>query len=97
MGDEDSGTPPTYSAGPASAFQLQRSGHAFNMQDQYNDVSTGFQTQLGFIQSSNFRENHTHANYQWYPKHKFYQSYGSNKSGYRFRSSGRPRLSLFHL
>jgi hypothetical protein len=76
MGDEDSGTPPTYSAGPASAFQLQRSGHAFSMQDNYFDASTGFQTQLGFIQASNFRNNQTHAEYQWFPKNRFYQSFG---------------------
>jgi hypothetical protein len=76
MGDEDSGTPPTYSAGPASAFQLQRSGHAFNMQENYFDASTGFQTQLGFIQSSNFRNNQTHVTYQWFPKNRFYQSFG---------------------
>jgi hypothetical protein len=76
MGDEDSGTPPSYSAGPASAFQLQRSGHAFNMQENFFDASTGFQTQLGFIQASNFRNNQTHATYQWYPKKRFYQSFG---------------------
>ena len=76
MGDEDSGSPPTYSAGPASAFQLQRSGHAFNLQENYFDASTGFETQLGFIQASNFRNNQTHATYQWYPKHRFYQSFG---------------------
>ena len=61
---------------PRQRFQLQRSGHAFNLQDNYVDISTGFQTQLGFIQSSNFRNNHTHATYQWFPKHRFYQSFG---------------------
>ena len=76
MGDEDSGTPPTYAAGPASTLQLQRNGHAFNLSDNYVDVSTGFQTQLGFIQSSNFRNNLMHATYQWFPKHRFYQSFG---------------------
>jgi hypothetical protein len=76
MGDRDSGTPPPYSAGPASTFQLQRSGHAFNIQENYLDVSTGFETQLGFIQSSNFRNNQTHATYQWFPRHRFYQSFG---------------------
>ena len=76
MGDKDSGTPPTYSAGPASAFQLQRSGHAFNLNENYFDASTGFQTQLGFIQASNFRNNQTHATYQWFPKKRFYQSFG---------------------
>ncbi|MGA9060971.1 MAG: DUF5916 domain-containing protein [Terracidiphilus sp.] len=76
IGDEDSGTPPSYSAGPASALQLQRSGHSFNLNENYVDISTGFQTQLGFIQSANFRNNQTHATYQWFPKHSFYHSFG---------------------
>jgi hypothetical protein len=76
MGDEESGTPTPYSAGPASAFQLQRSGHSFNLNENYFDASTGFETQLGFIQASNFRNNQTHATYQWYPKNRFYQSFG---------------------
>jgi hypothetical protein len=75
-GTADSGTPPTYAAGPAADFQLQRSGHAFNLQSNYQDFSTGFQTQLGFIQSSNFRDGQTHATYQWFPKHSKLQSFG---------------------
>jgi len=76
MGDEDSGAPVPYSAGPAGTVQVQRSGHAFNMNESYSDVSTGFQTQLGFVQWNNIRVNQNHATYQWFPKHKFYQSYG---------------------
>lgn len=76
-GDIDSGTPATYAAGPASTLQVQRNGHAFNLYSQYYDYSRGFQTQLGFIQSSNFRNGHTHATYQWYPKHsRLIQSWG---------------------
>jgi hypothetical protein len=75
-GDQDSGQPPTYAAGPASAVQLQRSGHAFSLNANYFDYSAGFQTQLGFIQSANFRNGTAHATYQWFPKHKFYQSFG---------------------
>lgn len=75
-GTVDSGTPPTYSAGPASNFQLQHNGHAFNLQSNFQDMSVGFQTQLGFIQASNFRNGQTHMTYQWYPKHRLIQSYG---------------------
>jgi hypothetical protein len=75
-GTVDSGTPPTYSAGPASNFQLQHTGHAFNLQSTYQDFSTGFQTQLGFIQTANIRNGQTHMTYQWYPKHRLIQSYG---------------------
>jgi hypothetical protein len=79
-GTVDSGTPPAYSAGPASNLQLQHSGHAFNLQSTYQDFSTGFQTQLGFIQTSNFRNGQLHMTYQWYPKHKVIQSYGLETS-----------------
>jgi len=75
-GTVDSGTPPTYAAGLASTLQLQRNGHAFNLQSNYQDLSSGFQSQLGFIQSSNFRNDQTHATYQWYPKHRTIQNYG---------------------
>jgi hypothetical protein len=76
MGDKDSGTPPVYSAGPAGLVQISRSGHSFNLFSNYADISTGFQTQLGFIQSSNIRRNFLHATHQWYPKDRFYQSFG---------------------
>ncbi|MGB8261171.1 MAG: carbohydrate binding family 9 domain-containing protein [Terracidiphilus sp.] len=76
MGDRDSGNPPTYSAGPAAEFDLQRNGHAFNLYENYDDFSSGFVTQLGFIQTANIHSNHTHATYQWYPKHSKLQSWG---------------------
>ena len=89
MGDRDSGTPPPYYAGPAGTLQLQRSGHSFNLQSEYNDVSTGFETLLGFLQSSNLRSSHTHFNYQWYPKNKFYQSWGlEGNQDFAFDHSG---------
>jgi hypothetical protein len=75
-GTVDSGTPPSYSAGPASNLQLTHSGHAFNLQSSYLDFSTGFQTQLGFIQTVNIHNGQAHMTYQWYPKHKVIQSYG---------------------
>jgi hypothetical protein len=72
----DSGNPPSYSAGPATYIEFTRSGHALNLDSVTSDFSTGFQTQLGFIQSSNQRANHTHFNYQWYPKNSALQSWG---------------------
>jgi hypothetical protein len=68
--------PANYSAGPATDFQLQRSGHAFNLQDEYQDISKGFTTLPGFLQTSNIRSDHLHSNYQWFPKHSKIQSYG---------------------
>lgn len=75
-GDVDSGSRPTYAAGPATEIQLTRNGHAFGMFTDLQDFSTGFQTQLGFIQTNNIRSQHTHTNYQWFPKHSVIQSYG---------------------
>jgi hypothetical protein len=46
------------------------------MQSEYQDVSTGFQTSLGFLQSSNIRSDHIHSNYQWFPKKSVVQSWG---------------------
>jgi len=80
MGDTDqdqtSGSPPPYSAGPASDVQLNRNGHAFNLFNEYQDVSTGFQTYLGFIQSANIRSDHLHTTYQFFPKQSKIQSWG---------------------
>jgi hypothetical protein len=75
-GNRDSGTPPTYTAGPASYLEVQRSGHAFSMDSYFQDFSTNFETDLGYIQSSNVRSGYTHANYYWYPKHSKIQSWG---------------------
>ncbi len=68
--------PESYSAGPASDVQVQRNGHAFNMFDEYQDVSAGFESTLGFFQTSNIRSDHLHANYQWFPKQSVVQSFG---------------------
>jgi len=75
-GTSDSGTPPTYSAGPASYLEVVRSGHAFYLDSYYQDFSTGFQSQVGYIQTTNIRKGYTYAEYKWYPKHKAIQSYG---------------------
>jgi hypothetical protein len=75
-GTVDSGKPPTYSAGPTWNLMAARSGHAFNFNSNYQDYSTGFQSQLGFIQSSNFRDSQTYLGYQWYPKHRTIQVVG---------------------
>ncbi|MGD0547328.1 MAG: carbohydrate binding family 9 domain-containing protein, partial [Terracidiphilus sp.] len=72
----DSGKPPTYSAGPTWNMSVNRSGHSYNLNSSFSDFSTGFQTQLGFIQSANIRTGHTYTNYQWYPKHRKLQIFG---------------------
>jgi hypothetical protein len=76
MGNQDSGSSAPYAAGPATDVQFSRNGHAFNMFNEYQDVSTGFQTALGFLQSSNIRSDHLHTTYQFFPKHSKIQSWG---------------------
>ena len=75
-GSLESGTPSAYAAGPASFFEIGRSGHAFNMDAVFKDLSTGFQSQMGFIPTTNIRDNVAHSSYQWFPKHSAIQSYG---------------------
>jgi len=68
--------PKTYQAGPAFYLETDRSGHAFNMQSVTRDYSTGFQSEVGFIQTTDYYNNQTHATYQWYPAHSVAQSFG---------------------
>jgi hypothetical protein len=97
MGDEDSGTPPTYAAGPAGSFQISRSGHSFNMFDSFADFSKGFQTQLGFIQSSNIRRNFFHATHQWYPSETL-QAFGLEVNNeFAFDHDGNPVYSYLNF
>jgi len=71
---------PGYSAGPTWNMSVNRSGHSFNLQSNFLDFSTGFQTQLGFIQTSNIRSGNTYSNYEWYPKNKKIQIFGLETS-----------------
>jgi hypothetical protein len=68
--------PQGYNAGPATDWQLYRNGHAWSLQNEYQDFARGFATTSGFIQTANIRSDHTHSTYQWYPKHSVVQSYG---------------------
>jgi hypothetical protein len=79
-GTVDSGMPASYSAGPTWNLMAVRSGHAFNFNSSFQDFSTGFKTQLGFIQSSDFRDDQSYTNYQWYPKHGTIQRIGVETS-----------------
>ncbi len=76
MSAAESGAPQTYSAGPASFVEFTRAGHAFNLDSTFKNYSTGFQSQVGFIQTTNIYYNQTHTTYQWFPKKRTIQSYG---------------------
>ncbi|MGA9672754.1 MAG: carbohydrate binding family 9 domain-containing protein, partial [Terracidiphilus sp.] len=68
--------PGGHGAGPATDWQTQRNGHAFNLYNEYQDISKGFASLPGFFQTSNIRSEHLHATYQWFPKKSVVQSYG---------------------
>ena len=76
MGDKDSGTPPTYTAGPASYLEVYRSGHVFSIDSYYLDYSRDFTTSTGYVQTSNIRSGYSHAQYMWYPKSSSILSWG---------------------
>ena len=65
-----------YAAGPATKLQIVRQGHSFNFRNTFRDYSGGFQSQVGFLETTAFRQDANHLSYQWYPKHGHVQSYG---------------------
>ena len=69
-------------AGPASWLEVSRNGHAFNLDNFYQDFATGFASQVGFIQTANIRYDQWHSTYQWYPKHSIVQNFGLETSGH---------------
>lgn len=71
----------SYAAGPAYKLQVVRQGHAFNFRDTYRDFSQGFQTQVGFLTTTAFRQDQNHTQYQWFPKRGKIQSIGLEESG----------------
>ena len=76
LGSGDEGSGDSYSAGPASTLSVSRQGHAWNLQNEFDDYSTGFQSAVGFIQTTDYYHDAEHSTYQWYPKHSFVQSFG---------------------
>jgi len=75
-GRDGSGASSRYAAGPATYLEFQRNGHAFNLDSVNKDYSTGFQSHLGFIQTTDIYYDQTHATYQWFPEHSVIQSFG---------------------
>lgn len=66
----------SYAAGPAFKLEETRQGHAFNFDNGTREFASGFQSQVGYIQTSNIYQDHTHLNYNWYPTSKVLQTYG---------------------
>lgn len=57
-------------------LNLERSGRQLNLQSQYLDFSPGFETQTGFVNRVDLREDQLKASYFWRPEGKFLISYG---------------------
>jgi hypothetical protein len=64
---KNGGDPAKYTAGPASYFELDHQSHRWGMENTFRDYSTGFQSQVGFIQTTDFYDYHTHGELRWYP------------------------------
>ena len=96
MGDEDSGTPPTYSAGPASEFTAAQRPRLQHVRRTTRTSAPASRRQLGFIQTANIRSNHTHAKYQWFPKHSFFRASAWRQREHRVGPPGQSRLPLHH-
>jgi len=66
----------TRSAGPGYEADLERSGRQFNLQSIYLDFSPGFNTEAGFVNRVDIREQKINASYFFRPEGKFLISYG---------------------
>lgn len=72
--DVIAGTPPLDGLG--YKLNLERAGRKFNLQSQYLDFSPNFETQTGFVNRVDLREQIVKASYYWRPEGKFLISYG---------------------
>ncbi|MBZ5684149.1 MAG: carbohydrate binding family 9 domain-containing protein [Acidobacteriia bacterium] len=68
------GTPPLDGLG--YKLDLERIGRKLNLQSQYLDFSPNFETQTGFVNRVDLREQILKASYYWRPEGKFLISYG---------------------
>jgi hypothetical protein len=67
-------TPPADGLG--YKLNLERAGRKLNLQTQYLDFSPNFETQTGFVNRVDLREQMLKASYFWRPEGKFLISYG---------------------
>lgn len=72
--DVIAGTPPLDGLG--YKLNLERAGRKLNLQSQYLDFSPNFETQTGFVNRVDLREQIMKASYYWRPEGKFLISYG---------------------
>lgn len=65
-----------YQDGSGYKLDLERNGRDFNLQSVYTDFSPGFETQTGFVNRVDLREESIKTSYYFRPEGKFLISYG---------------------
>ncbi len=76
MGPDAPPDRPRYAAGPPANWKSSVLATPSYLDSLFKDYSTGFQTQLGFIPTTDLYNDQTHATYLWYPKKRAVQSFG---------------------
>ncbi len=66
----------THSGGPGYKVDLERAGRQFNLQALYLDYNPGFDTEAGFVNRVDLRQQNINASYYFRPEGKFLISYG---------------------
>ena len=66
----------SHEAGPAYKVIAERVGRKLNMQNIYLDVSPGFDTETGFVNRTDIRQQNFNASYYFRPEGKFLISWG---------------------
>jgi len=66
----------TYSAGPGYKLDAERTGRQLNVQALYLDYAPGFDTETGFVNRVDIRQQNINASYYWRPEGKTLISYG---------------------
>jgi hypothetical protein len=85
----------TRSAGPGYKLALERSGRQFNLQSLYVDYSPGFETETGFVNRVDLREQTVNASYYFRPEGKFLISYGPTLQQFNIWDHGGTALEYF--
>jgi len=70
----------THAAGPAYDFEIGREGRSFIYELEYNDRSTGFRTESGFVPRPDIRRVGQFVSYRFWPEGSFILNWGPELS-----------------
>lgn len=76
-------------------LDLERAGRNFNLQSLYIDYSPNFQTQTGFVNRTDLREQTINTSYYFRPEGKFLISYGPTLQQFNIWDHSRTGLEYF--